>query len=198
MLAAATSERGGKPAYTPYHVLSALRILSQSPIGRPQLARLLRLGESPVKTLLHRLSTLGLIERRGGRGRSLTPRGLETVSILDRVLLLVGLEAEHSPFRAPSAVVFSPCIDPPRTIVEVCRVRDYLVEYGCRETVIGGIDNCTPYYPLVPRELQPRLDASEFKHCRGIIIVVPEKCTPSAVSAILRILAESCPREPRH
>ncbi len=52
---------GRMPDYTPAHILYALSLLNENRIGRKQLSELLRVGEGTVRTIISRLSDLGLI-----------------------------------------------------------------------------------------------------------------------------------------
>jgi hypothetical protein len=190
---ASRPERGGLTGYTSGHVLIALRTLNEGPVGRPLLRRKLGLGEAPVKTMLARLESLGLVKSTG-RGRILTERGKillgrwnETVGVWSVNLRVFGV--------ADTLVLLIRGFKPPGSLTEVYMIRDYLVQSGCRTALIGGLDNGEPTFPGVPLEhvemLKPYLPSVN----RGVIILAPRECETNLLDAAVRIILDYCRRK---
>ncbi len=192
VLRAAESSRGGSVGYTPYHVYTALKLLSErDPLGRPRLQRLLGLGEAPVKTLLQRLEALGLAAKAGkGRGHTTTERGRRLYRRVEEVVRLYRVRATP---LGEAIVIVTPLLEPVRDLVGVYRVRDYLVAENCRLCIIGGVDNGIPQYPGLPEEEAGELRGLDPGVTRGVIVVVPRECVEKAFTGVLRLVsAEYC------
>jgi hypothetical protein len=198
LLKVSSPERGGNPGFTVYHVIEALKMARDRSLGRPALQRSLGLGEASAKTLLNRLKAEGLAVH-AGRGVKASERGVRAVESLGSVLGYASLRAEiPGLWDEDAAIVYVACMRPPDSLLDVYRVRDYLVEEGCRSSVIGGGEAGGPYrFPGVPEDIERVIDTTlEGTGAEGLVVVVPVSCLPQAVSALVRMLAEECPCKP--
>ena len=73
-----TSEKapGPSPAFSVFHVLRAIELLAEKPIGRSRLAEELKVGEGTMRTIISRLKDAGLIKT-SKLGCILTGKGLK-------------------------------------------------------------------------------------------------------------------------
>jgi DNA-binding MarR family transcriptional regulator len=73
------SEKAPGPAtsFSMFHILYALELMAQKPIGRNKLAEKLGVGDGAIRTIVHHLQEAGLIET-AKAGMSLTPKGAKT------------------------------------------------------------------------------------------------------------------------
>ena len=183
--------RGGAAGFTACHALKLLEAASRGRIGRPMAERLLGLGEASTKTLMRRLRALGLLAAgRGGHYATEAARGL--LGVLDHVRCVKIPEHQSIPWR-PAAMVATDLLEPPRGLVDVYHVRDYLVLEGCRTAVIAGVDRGLVTAPGVPDEDIPGfrehlavVASEELVWDRALIIVVPWECRWAACAAILK------------
>ncbi len=181
--------RGGSPGYGVYHVVRALEDLSSTPRGRPGLARDLGLGEAPVKTLIRRLRRHGLASG-GQRGNRLTRLGLELLSTIRSLVRVSG------PVRdvgwGECVVIHSPAVNPPVDIVSVYRIRDHLVEHGCRDAIIGGVRGGVLELPGVPEDLAREIRARVPSTGEGLVVIVPVDCLERGFEAVLDVIYSRC------
>jgi DNA-binding MarR family transcriptional regulator len=68
---------GPSTSFSMFHILYALELMAQKPIGRNKLAEKLGVGEGAIRTIVHHLQDAGLIET-AKAGMSLTPKGAKT------------------------------------------------------------------------------------------------------------------------
>ncbi|GBF08466.1 hypothetical protein apy_01910 [Aeropyrum pernix] len=189
VLEMARPRKGGTPTFTAYHAARALDLLEGERLGRQRLARSLGLGEASTRTLLEIMGELGLVEK-AGRGFQPTGRGRELARTLSRVIRVSTGTANPIP---GGAAIILPNIDPPEDLTSVYKIRDYLVEEGCKVAVIGGTQQGRPVFPGV--EGPPVTYIVEAVEDLGItgsstIIFVPRTCLPQAYNAALRIVVE--------
>ncbi len=184
--------RGGLPNFTAYHVVQALKLYSASPIGRPKLQKLLGLGEASTKTLIARLREEGLIEFKG-RGSRATRLGAKIAGEISKHLRFGVIGFDINYWKEQAAYVSLECAQPPRSLTDVYRVRDYLVVEGCRESIIGGV-SVKPRFPGVPKAIENYIaSVVDELDVKGLVVIVPATCIQNAVSAIIRLIAETCP-----
>ncbi len=72
-------EKAAGPAtsFSMFHIVYALELMAQKPIGRNKLAEKLGVGDGVVRTIVHHLQAAGLIDT-AKAGMSLTPKGEKT------------------------------------------------------------------------------------------------------------------------
>lgn len=181
-------------------MLAALREASARPVGRPYLERSLGLGEASARSLLRRLRSLGLLEPAGRQGHRATPRGERLAGILGLIGEAPLAGASGIPWR-PAVLLATPALEPPRSLVDVYRVRDYLVEEGCREAVIAGYTRGSLELPGIPwgdrlageiRGAVEGLARSLGGPPAMLLLIVPARCRPQAYNAILKALIDRC------
>lgn len=187
---------GGAPGFAPYHVSEALLTIDREPgVGRPRLQRRLGLGEAATRTLMQRLVLAGLAERIG-RGLKLTNLGEELLSSISKSIAIYQLDEPLVDEWGDTRAVLVGGVPPPRTLTDVYRFRDYLVEEGCRTAVVAGLDGDNVQAPGLPDYLRDRLASLLLQSIgaptMGLLLVIPGECLASAVNAALRILASSC------
>jgi DNA-binding Lrp family transcriptional regulator len=146
-----TPSRGGSPGFTPYHVIEALKLLSREPLGRIGLASRLGIGESSARTLIERLEARGLIAR-SRLGVRLTREGLELLELLSRSIRVYDVDLGELSWGKAKLIVVKG-VRPPAHLVEVYKIRDYIVAEGCREVMIGGFSQGTLVYPGMPEDI---------------------------------------------
>ncbi len=77
---------GPLPRFSPLHLWMALELIGRhGRVGRKQLARMMKIGEGSVRTILERMSKLGLVRSLRG-GSSLTEKGRRVLGSLPRVI----------------------------------------------------------------------------------------------------------------
>lgn len=187
---------GGAPGFTPYHVSEALSVIDREPgVGRPRLQRRLGLGEAATRTLMQRLVLAGLAEKMG-RGLKLTSLGEELISSINKSIAIYQLDEPLVDVWGDTSAILVGGVPPPRTLTDVYRFRDYLVEEGCRMAVVAGLDGDNIEAPGLPDYLKDRLASllpqGTGTPTRGLLLVIPNECIAPAVNAALRILASSC------
>lgn len=193
LLEVAKPGHGGAPGFKPAHALQALRILAGEPgSGRPRLQHLLGLGEAATRTLIARLMGAGLTAK-ANRGARLTRLG---ASVLEALTGSVHEEETPEPLIEEwgSTTMFLVRIKPPHSLTDVYIIRDYLVEEGCRQSVIGGLKEGALTLPGAPDYLARRLEQyiPPFFEGEATVVVVPSKCRVNALNAMLRLVAEQC------
>ncbi len=189
----ASPVRGGSPGYSVFHVVRALEILSRGPVGRVQLALELGVGEASSRTMLERLEGEGLVGK-GRWGAFVTDRGLEVLRAFRDSFRIYRVNVEGLGWGEASLIVFK-AMKPPRDLVEVYSIRDYIVAEGCRESIIGGVVGGSTIYPGMPRELKQLLDKSIPGEAleEGVThIIVKAGNEDRAISALIK-LAGSLP-----
>ncbi|GEM_PF-317757 len=90
VLRVAESRRGVAPAFTTYHVIKALDLLSRRRLGRPTLGKELGLGDASTRTLLSRLREAGLVRSYRPLGTELTELGREVLKAVRSRIKIVG------------------------------------------------------------------------------------------------------------
>ncbi len=198
IMAVARPERGGSPAYTPWHVIEALRLLSQTPIGRPTLVGALKLGESSVKTLVRRLVETGLITRTP-RGHVVTDDGKTVLDVVTKALTIGKCRANAEGLGLCSYVIIP--YPPPMELTTVYSIRDFAVARGCRTVVVGYVEGGKVGFPGLPRDVEYGLLRSlglrPSAELRGTVLIALGGCEPRLMSAALDLLAECCALTPQ-
>ncbi|MDM7275979.1 MAG: hypothetical protein P3X22_007715 [Thermoprotei archaeon] len=187
----ASPVKGGSPGYGVHHVIKALEILSQGPVGRVHLASRLGVGEASSRTLLERLEGEGLI-RKGRWGAIVTERGLQVLRAVKDSVRVYRVNLEHIGWGEALLITIKG-LKPPRDVVEVYSIRDYIVAEGCRETVIGGVEGGSTTYPGMPPELKEPLDRSIPREAleEGVLhLIVKPGNEDKAVNALIKLLAK--------
>lgn len=181
-------QRGGIPAFGPYHIVQALRLMRSQPTGRPHLVRLLGVGEATARTIIYRLEVALLAERRG-RGRMTTYRGDVLLDTIDSAIRV--LEWGDELLGEPAKTVLVLCVPPPTRLIDVYRIRDYAVMRSCRKVVVGGISGGKLLFPGIPESLTPTTPLPEEPE-EGVLILGPASCLPALYAAGLNVLLEAC------
>ncbi len=182
--------RGGSPGFTPYHVLEALKLLSREPLGRVSLASRLGIGESSARTLIDRLEAQGLIVK-SKSGVMLATKGLELLESLSRDVKIFDLDLGELGWSRSKLIVVKG-FKPPVDLVEVYRIRDYIVAEGCRETIIGGFSKGTLIYPGMPEEIWRVVVAKiprEALEEETLHLIIPAEKIKEAFNGIIKMLA---------
>ena len=192
---------GGSAGYTLYHVLAALREASARPVGRPYIEKALGLGEASARSLIKRLRSMGLLEPAGKSGHKATEKGSRLASLHELVAEARAPGIPGVPWR-PAVILATPALDPPRSLVDVYMVRDYLVGEGCREAVIGGVEGGALRLPGIPEEQSQlrlelwRIVEEQLQRPRGsqglLVVVVPGYCRVQAYTALLKAIIDLC------
>lgn len=192
LIEAARTSQGGAPGFTATHLLMALNAIAREPgMGRPRLQALLGLGEAATRTLISRLIESGLAVR-VSRGLRATEEGLRVLKSLSKAVIVEETpEALVDEWGATVALFVA--VPPPKSLTDVYRVRDYLVEEGCRLAVIGGVSGGSVEVPGAPGYLASRIEqVAPQALSEATVIVVPSECRVKALNAALRLLASTC------
>lgn len=189
------AERGGRPGFTSWHVVEALRRLSRYELGRIALSRELGLTEASTKTLIRRLLGESLITK-GDFGSRTTDRGLRLLSVLESLISPRGCSVtELGDLRSCLFITLS--LEPPRDLTQVYEIRDYVVAEGCRLVVVGYLDPPRLGFPGLPAQLEEAIGRAVTSTGvsgagKGTVIVVPSTCGPALVNAVVEIIARAC------
>ncbi|MCE4615369.1 MAG: hypothetical protein F7B60_07580 [Desulfurococcales archaeon] len=135
------------PGFNKAHVFLAITWVSQSPKSRLFLEKNLDIGEASVKTLIKRLKEEGLIETSKHSGSMVTEKGMRIATKLVSQIRIY--RATCNPTSENDLLTLIPSIPPPKEMVEVYVVRDYLVRSGCNISLIGGYTPKKLYAPGV-------------------------------------------------
>jgi len=191
-----------------FQVLQALKLMVKGPTGRPTLERSIGIGEASAKTLIKCLREEGLIAR-CGVAHCATEKGANVVRALKDICVAgpcdTGLKGELE----EGVVAVSPLIEPPLNVVEVHRIRDYLVARGCKPVVIGAYWPPEALrFPGVPPDVEERLKekvAAALSKARCVVeseagatlVVAPVGCSTKAAAAFISMLADRCSSKTR-
>lgn len=194
LLNATEPKKGGLTAYTTYHILKSLSLMRERPIGRPNLERNLGIGEASARTLLRRLRELGLV-RKTSNGHVLTEKGKK---VIEKINNLIKIKYIGRFFGSNEGyVIIISGLRPPKNLVDVYKIRDYLVIHNCRfPLVLGGFEGKKLLLPGIPEEIILRI--SEMVKSllgsvnRGVLIIINKECIEKALSASLSILKDFC------
>ncbi|MFN4046195.1 MAG: hypothetical protein ACK4H7_02510 [Acidilobaceae archaeon] len=186
----ASPVKGGSPGYSVHHVVKALEVLSQGPVGRVHLASRLGIGEASSRTLLERLESEGLIER-GRWGAIVTERGLQVLRAVKDSIRVYRVNLEDLGWGGASLITVKG-FKPPRDLVEVYSIRDYIVAEGCREAVIGGVEGGSPTYPGRPKELIDIIGGSIPREALGgdaLHVIVKSQNEDKTIDGLIKLIA---------
>jgi predicted transcriptional regulator len=75
---------GPSPAFSVFHVLRAIELIAEKPVGRSRLAQELRVGEGTMRTIISRLKDADLVKT-SKLGCILTDKGLKLVDEYNRI-----------------------------------------------------------------------------------------------------------------
>ncbi len=188
-------KKGGLTAYNAYHIIKSLSLMRGGPVGRPNLEKVLNIGEASVKTLLKRLREENLIIK-GTFGHVLSERGRKLIELVEDFIKVIGIK--EFPGIGKGYIILVKDIEPPHDLIRVYKIRDYVVSSGCLSNiVIGGLEEGIPTFPGVPEYLANKIselierERLRFVN-RGVIIAVPSDCLAQAYSASLQLLKELC------
>ncbi|MGC9071373.1 MAG: hypothetical protein ACP5HK_01550 [Acidilobus sp.] len=190
----AATERGGAPAYSEWHVIEALRIMSKGAVGRLSLSSELGIGEASARTLLTRLEEEGLVKA-VGRGKSLTDRGVRVLRQLEDLLSVTACSIKDlSGFEECLKATFIG--NPPVDLTQVYDLRDLLVARGCKTSLIGYWRGEEVGFPGMPQGILDLVLRSISLPAEGVggIIVVPSSCWQQLVGALAELTLRFCER----
>lgn len=154
-------ERGGRPAFTLYHVHALLKELKKEPLGRPSISYRLGLSDSSVKTLLARLRERGLIMRSRG-GAVLTEKGEELLKWLNSKVRVCETSLGFKSWEQAVAIAVS-CVNPPVKDVEAMAFRDLFIAAGCSKAIVGSWARDRFLMPGSPPELESEIGGKVSK-----------------------------------
>jgi len=202
LVMAARSGEGGLKGFNEYHLLQALRLMASKPVGRPRLVRALGVGEASVKTMLRVLRESGAAARCGA-AHCITEVGLRVVEAFSGLCVAGPSSVGFGGGLERVVVVLAPQLEPPKNVVEVYYIRDYLVARECRPVIVGGYwPPKTLRFPGIPEAMEEVLAGAvigelEAGRCdldveRAAVVVAPEHCATRAAAAVIEALADSC------
>lgn len=162
--------RGPLPAFTHVHVVYALMLIQKhSKVGRKKLSELLGLGEGSVRTLLQKLSRLGLVTAtRGGYG--LSKRGFELLSFINSKIVRLTELRTPMPWKSPhnTGLVVRGGAD---VVTSGIIQRDASIRYGAEEALIltclgdglhmPGVSNLSKEHPDFAEQITSSLQPAE-------------------------------------
>jgi len=126
------SERalGPAPTFSVLHLLRAIELISEKPVGRVKLAEELRVGEGVVRTIINKLKKTGLIST-SKAGCQLTDKGIELFEEYKKIFgkRAVLEEVKLLPTRFNSAILAKNCGDRVKSGIEQ---RDAAVRVGAK------------------------------------------------------------------
>ncbi|MFA4640480.1 DUF4443 domain-containing protein [Pyrococcus kukulkanii] len=175
-------KRGAYPEYTLEDAIATIFLL-RTPLGRKQIAEKLELGEGTVRTLLRKLSNLGIIGSRQ-RGHFLTKKGEELkVKINESFLDPIGVSVDGWP--AFAIIVRKP---PEFKSIEL---RDEAIKFDAKGAMILTVKNSEIVFPedLRPlKETYPEIVKKLRNYEEGDAIVIAWAETPAkALKAAIHV-----------
>lgn len=190
---------GPTPSFQVHHVMLATETMAQKPIGRNKLAKVLKIGDGTVRTIIGRLSYAGLIET-SKAGCVLTKKGLSLWRDYQSILRKVKIERnEMTDAEYSSALLIKNQGHKLRSGMEQ---RDAAVKAGAKSattiafrkghlTIPSVSDNLDKDFPKAAHQITVLLKPEE----NDIIIVssadAPEKAEYGVLAAAWTILGGS-------
>ncbi|HDZ36403.1 MAG TPA: DUF4443 domain-containing protein [Thermococcus sp.] len=138
-------KRGAYPEFTLEDAVAVLFML-RNPTGRKTISEVLDLGEGSVRTLLRKLSTLGVISSTQ-RGHSLNEKGIELLERLCKSFSEAKIVGEIDGYPAYALVVRKP---PEFKSIEL---RDEAIRFFAKGAMILVVRNGEPVFPEDGRPL---------------------------------------------
>lgn len=191
-------KRGAYPEFTLEDAVATLFLLGE-PTGRKTISELLNIGEGSVRTLLRRLTNLGLI-RSAQRGHSLTEKGVSLVRGITENFSEAREVHRIDSYPAYAVVVRNP---PEFKSIEL---RDEAIRYSAKGAMILVVDEGEVVFPEDKRPLRETMPALDEDIKRmpelneGCLVVVtwaenPGDAMKSAYHVALALKAEVLPGE---
>ncbi|WP_297435817.1 DUF4443 domain-containing protein [Thermococcus sp.] len=191
-------KRGAYPEFTLEDAVATLFLLGE-PTGRKTISELLNIGEGSVRTLLRRLTNLGLI-RSAQRGHSLTEKGVSLVRGITENFSEAREVHRIDSYPAYAVVVRNP---PEFKSIEL---RDEAIRYFAKGAMILVVDEGEVVFPEDKRPLRETMPALDEDIKRmpelneGCLVVVtwaenPGDAMKSAYHVALALKAEVLPGE---
>ncbi|MEM2806798.1 MAG: DUF4443 domain-containing protein [Candidatus Bathyarchaeia archaeon] len=166
------SEKAPGPArtFSIFHVLRAIELISEKPVGRGKLAQELKVGEGAVRTLINRLKEAGIVST-SKVGCQLTVKGLKLFEEYRKVFRkrakIEKTKLMPTPFN--SAIIAKNCGDKVKSGIEQ---RDAAVRVGAkcvttiifkngRLTIPSVCDDLSRDYPKIAEKLIALLQPEE-------------------------------------
>jgi predicted transcriptional regulator len=185
------------PGFNKAHVFLAIKWISHSPRSRLFLEKNLGIGEASVKTLIKRLKEEGLVKTSKHSGSIATAKGVNLSRKLQRHIQIY--KASCSPTSKNDLLILIPNISPPKEMVDVYSIRDYLVRSGCNISLIGGYHSSILEAPGVDSNYIEHLrrcieESSSYKlqNDEGIFIFLPKDLLSVCLDGILSYLLSLC------
>ncbi|MFA4646689.1 DUF4443 domain-containing protein [Pyrococcus kukulkanii] len=175
-------KRGAYPEYTLEDAIATIFLL-RNPLGRKQIAEKLELGEGTVRTLLRKLSNLGIIGSKQ-RGHFLTEKGEKLKAKINESFLdPVGVSVDGWP--AIAIVVRNP---PEFKSIEL---RDEAIKFDAKGAMILTVKNGEVVFPedLRPlKETYPEIVRKLKDYREGDAIVIAwAETPPKALKAAIHV-----------
>ncbi|MEM3566488.1 MAG: DUF4443 domain-containing protein [Candidatus Bathyarchaeia archaeon] len=161
---------GPAPTFSILHVLRAIELVSEKPVGRGKLAEELRVGEGAVRTIINRLRKAGIILT-SKAGCQLTAKGLKLFEEYKKVFGRRARmdKAKLMPARFNSAILAKNCGDKVKSGIEQ---RDAAVRVGAKgattiifrngRLIIPSVcDDLSKDYPKIAEEIITLLQPQE-------------------------------------
>ncbi|WP_048055963.1 DUF4443 domain-containing protein [Pyrococcus sp. ST04] len=187
--------RGAYPEYTLEDAFAVIFML-KDPVGRKQMAEKLELGEGTIRTLLRKLTQLGLIKSRQ-RGHFLTEEGMELKGKLEE-LFSEPIEIKVENFPAFAVVVKNP------GEFKSIELRDEAIRFDAKGAMILIVKDGDIVFPedLRPlKETYPEIVeklSGYYKEGDAIVIAwadSPGKALRAAIHVALVMKEDSIPQE---
>ncbi|WP_088859127.1 DUF4443 domain-containing protein [Thermococcus chitonophagus] len=175
-------KRGAYPEYTLEDAIATIFLL-KTPLGRKQIAEKLELGEGTVRTLLRKLSNLGIIGSRQ-RGHFLTEKGEKLKAKLNESFLdPIGVSVDGWP--AVAIIVKNP---PKFKSIEL---RDEAIRFDAKGAMILTVRNGEIVFPEDSRPLKetyPEIVRKLMNYEEGdAIIIAWAETPPKALKAAIHV-----------
>lgn len=185
------------PGFNKAHVLLTIKWISESPRSRIFLEKNLGIGEASVKTLIKRLKEEGLVATSKHSGSTATTKGSYVASKLGSHIRIY--TSICNPTSKDDLLTIIPNLSPPKKMLDVYVVRDYLVESGCNISLIGGYYSNRLYAPGIDpdyiEDLKKCIEASSDSNIasgQGVFVFFPKNMLPKCLNGILSFLLSRC------
>ncbi len=183
-------KRGVQPGFSKSHVYLILAQLTKTRMSRVEIEEKLSIGEASAKTLVKRLKEKGYVVTSKHTGTSITDQGKNLIKPAISTIRIVNPKCNVLTGNDKIIMVETP--NPPRTLMDVHKIRDYLVKSGCDVSIICGYKEGALSAPGIDYSFAVKIEECiPFMHNDFLIIITYEdnilQCLDGVISYLLSV-----------